>query len=322
MPSPTSCLRQSISRARSAPYDMSTSLNLRNAPLPSIEAASASGLRAVIFPTLFEAFGAGTEMIDPVLAILEKHRSSGPGAGGQRVMIGIGAHSIYGCTKETLTKIGEFAAQHDLPVAIHLSETRKERSDCIATNGILPTEYIEGIGFLTPRTLLVHCVWLTKREIAIIKRSGASTVHCPVSNMKLASGGVMPLPELTAAGVTIGLGTDSTVSNNNLDMFEEMKTSGLLHKHHRWDARAAPVQKIIDMATIDGARCLGLDKEIGSIEIGKRADIITIDLQAAHMQPVRNILSNIIYAASGADVSDVIVDGNILLRGRTLCKPR
>jgi 5-methylthioadenosine/S-adenosylhomocysteine deaminase len=134
--------------------------------------------------------------------------------------------------------------------------------------------------------------------------------------MKLASGGVMPLVEMLAEDVVVGLGTDSVASNNNLDMFEEMKVTPLLHKQHRWDPKVITPQQVIDMATLGGAACLGLT-DVGSIEIGKKADIIMIDI-SEHMTPVNNLLSNIVYCANGNDVNDVIIDGKIIMRDKTI----
>lgn len=282
-------------------------------PEQGIRAAGESGLRSVMFGTCADFFPSEEDRCS-VVAGLQRRYSPWQ----DRIKISMASHSMYACSSKDLVKIHEFTAKNNLPFSIHLAETRKERFDCQAAHGCLPVEYLERLGVLNERTILVHSVWMTKGEIRIIKKYGAKVVHCPISNMKLASGGVTPLPEMHEEGLIVGLGTDSAVSNNNLDMFEEMKVSGLLHKHHRWDARVLPVQKILDMATIDGARCLGLGDEIGSIEVGKCADVITLDLGLPHMQPVNNLLSNIVYSARGSDVVDSVVNGKILLKDRKL----
>jgi len=218
----------------------------------------------------------------------------------------IATHSIYDATEKEIMTNSALAKEHGLLNRIHLAETRKERFDSKLTKNKLPLQYLYDIGFLDEKTVLIHTIWVTKGEMDLIAKTGAKVVHCPISNMKLASGGTMDLTELHKRGIVVGLGTDSVASNNNLDLFEEMKIVGLLQKYHRWDPTVAPVQKILDMATIDGARVLDMDGQIGSIEVGKKADIITLDI-AEHMLPINDVISNIVYCANGNDVSDVII---------------
>jgi 5-methylthioadenosine/S-adenosylhomocysteine deaminase len=159
--------------------------------------------------------------------------------------------------------------------------------------------------------MLAHCGWITKEEVKEIARAGAAVVHNPVSNMKLATGGYAPLPELFEANAVVTLGTDGAASNNKLDMFETMKFAALIHKHHRWDATIVKAQQVLDMATINAAKFLGLNA--GSIEVGKIADVITLDARAVNLIPSHNIVSHIVYAASGFNVKDVIINGKVLL---------
>ena len=275
---------------------------------PLADIVETFGLRAVLFPVVQDQLEHGSVSVAAVERLIKQRESN------HRIRFGIGAHSIYGCSPKQLTEVMGLAKKHKLLKAMHIAETRKERFDCQKTNGKLPVEYLESIGFLDKNTLLIHAIWLTKGEVNLLGKYGTSVSHCPVSNMKLASGGVMPLPEMIGAGVTVGLGTDSVVSNNNLDLFEEMKLTGLLHKHHRWDATVAPLQLILDMATINGAKALGMDADVGSLEEGKKADIIMLDVTSPHHQPINNVLSNIVYAARGSDVKEVLVDGKILVR--------
>lgn len=261
---------------------------------PLIAAVDKSGIRAVFFTVLDE---------------LKKIKFEHP-----RITWGVAAHSIYHTSLDDLQKAHAYATEHDIFKTIHIAETRKERFDSQKKFGKLPVEYLEEIGWLDGNTLLAHAVWVTKGEIKILKKHDVKVAHCPISNMKLASGGVMPLPEMKEEGVCVGLGTDSVVSNNNLDMFEEMKVTGLLHKHHRWDARTAPQQYILDMATINGAKCLGMEDSIGSLEVGKKADIITLNVDSPRLKPINNVLSTVIYSAQGGDVSEVLVDGKLLVR--------
>ncbi len=230
----------------------------------------------------------------------------------------IAANSIYGCDEEILRKVIEFSNQKKLLRRIHVGETRKERFDAMKKCGKLAIEYLDSIGFLGQNCLLVHCIWITKGEIKRIANTEAKVSHNPVSNMKLASGGVMPLYEMLEENVRIGLGTDSVASNNNLDMFEEMKMAALLHRHHKWNANAISAQQILDMATLNGAACLGL-RDIGSIEEGKKADIITLDI-SENMQPTNDLISNVVFSAQGLNVNDVIIDGEIKLKDKSFAQ--
>ena len=223
----------------------------------------------------------------------------------------IAANSVYACDEEVLRKAVEYSDAKGLLRRIHVGETHKERFDTMQRTGKLAIEYLDSVGFLSERALLVHCIWITKGEIRRIAKAGAKVAHNPVSNMKLASGGVMPLTEMLAEKIIVGLGTDGVASNNNLDMFEEMKVAALLHRHHKWDANAVSAQQMLDMATINGAWCLGMEG-IGSIEAGKKADIITLGI-SENMGPMNDAVSNIVFAANGLNVGDVIIDGKIIL---------
>ncbi len=230
----------------------------------------------------------------------------------------VAAHAIFSTDEAILKSVIALSEKYNVMRRLHVGETRKERFDIQQKTGKLPIEYLDSIGFLDGKTLLVHCIWLTKGEIRLIARSKTKVSHNPISNMKLASGGVMPLVEMMQEGVVVGLGTDSVVSNNNLDLFEELKVTPLLHKQHRWDPKVITPQDVLDMATINGARCLGFD-DVGSIEPGKKADIIMIDL-APHLLPAttKNIISNIVYSANGNDVCDSVIDGKMVMRKKVI----
>ncbi|MBI5393531.1 amidohydrolase [Candidatus Woesearchaeota archaeon] len=227
----------------------------------------------------------------------------------------IAAHAIFSTNEDVLKAIIDLSEKYNVIRRLHLGETRRERFEVQQKTGKLPVEYLHSLGFLNERALLVHCIWLTKGEIKLLAKTQTKVSHNPISNMKLASGGIMPLIEIMEEGVVIGLGTDSVVSNNNLDLFEELKITPLLHKQYRWDPKVITPQEALDFATIDGAKVLMLDKEIGSIEVGKKADIITIDI-AQHMIPLNNVLSNIVYCANGNDVCDVVIDGKIIVKDK------
>ncbi len=229
----------------------------------------------------------------------------------------VSPHAIYTESKKELQEINEFCLRHNLMKRIHVAETRKERFDIQKKFGKLPIEYLKEIGFLDSETILVHCIWITKGEIRLISHAKAMVSHTPVSNMKLASGGVMPLTEMLEEKVIVGLGTDSVASNNSLNLFQEMKFAALLHRHHKWNPSIFSAQKVLDMASIDSAKVLGLDKEIGSIEEGKKADLISLNIDS-NLLPIslENIVSNIVFCNAENNLSEVIIDGKLKLRNR------
>ena len=241
--------------------------------------------------------------------------------GNSRIQFALGPHAPYTCSAETLLWAKEFAEKNGLIFHIHIAETRKEQADSQQQHGARVVEYLDKIGALCDRMLAAHCVWLTKSEVDILAKARVSVAHCPVSNMKLASGGVAPLPEMFEKRVTVGLGTDGAASNNSLDMFETMKVCALLHKAQRWDPTVLNAQKVLDLGTIEGARALGIEDEVGSIEAGKRADVIVLDGKAPNMNPVHGketIVSDLVYSASSANVNTTIVDGRVLMQNRQL----
>jgi len=224
----------------------------------------------------------------------------------------VGPHAPYSCSEELLLRAAELAERYDLLLTIHVAETRKEQAEFERDKGMRVVEYLEKIGFLSRRIVAAHCVWLTKNEMKIMAEKDVRAAHCPVSNMKLAVGGAMPLPELLEYGVKVGLATDGPASNNRLDMFESMKLCSLLHKHAKWDPTVVPAQKSLDLATIDAARALDMEDKIGSVEVGKEADLILVDLSSPWMTPVHQastVVSHMVYAVQSSDVDTVLVKG-------------
>ncbi len=224
----------------------------------------------------------------------------------------IAPHAVYTCNEETLLKAKEIAEKYDTLITMHISETRKEVYEHRKKTGMRPVEWLEKIEFLNSKLIAAHLVWLTLHEIKILAKNGVKASHNPTSNMKLGNGGSMPLPEMLDNGILITLGTDSTVSNNNLDMFEAMKFSALLHKNERWDASITNAQEILDFATINAAKALGLNA--GSIEEGKLADLIVLNPEPNGL-PLRKdtIVSNIVYSLNGLNVEHTIVNGEIII---------
>ena len=203
-------------------------------------------------------------------------------------------------------------------IHIHVSETEKEITDMLVGKSLRPFQYLESIGFLGPDVVAAHSVWLNESEIKITKKHDVKISHNPSSNMKLASG-IAPVSKLMDNGICVSLGTDGASSNNNLDLIEEMKIASLLQKVSTLDPNVLNSDETIAMATIKGAEALGMDSEIGSVEVGKKADLILIDTNSANMTPDSSTLSsNIVYAANGSNVDTTICDGKILMENRKL----
>jgi 5-methylthioadenosine/S-adenosylhomocysteine deaminase len=228
-------------------------------------------------------------------------------------------HAIYTNNDGDLRAARALANKYGKPLLIHLSETKKENDDAMAARHMTPTRLLESLGVLDGPTLAAHGVWLDDNDQRILKAHGAGVAHCPSSNMKLASG-VAPVLHMLSIGLSVGLGTDGPAgSNNDFDLMEEMNLAANLQKVATYDPTALPAEQAVAMATILGARAAGLDKDIGSLETGKRADLITIHLDRPNAVPLYNAYSQVVYALKGSDVQDVIVNGKAIVRdGRTL----
>ncbi len=225
----------------------------------------------------------------------------------------IAPHSTYTCSPETLRRCADISEKYNLLIQTHCSETQHEVQDVWKRYKARPVEQFKKTGLLNERAILAHCGWITKGEVREIARAKASVSHNPVSNMKLATGGFTPLPELLNENVNVGIGTDGAASNNTLDMIESMKFTALLHKHHRWDPCVANAQEVLDMATIEGAKALHIFDRVGSIEEGKLADIVVIDFHKPHLYPCYDPVSHIVYAYRCSDIYATIVNGKILM---------
>jgi 5-methylthioadenosine/S-adenosylhomocysteine deaminase len=237
-----------------------------------------------------------------------------------RITPGIGLQGVYVCSPETFMAAEEFSQRTGALMHFHLSETRKEVYDHKAKTGMRPAEHLESIGVLSERCLAAHAAWLTINEVKALARNKCSVATCPVSNMKLATGGVAPLPEMFTHGVNVSLGTDGSTTNNGLDLLAEMKTLALIQKCYRWDPTVLPAQQVLDIATLGGAKALGMANAIGSIEEGKKADLVILDGKAPNLRPMRpdNLVSNIVYSGNSSNVKTVICDGNVVMRDRKI----
>ncbi len=235
-----------------------------------------------------------------------------------RIKVFFGPHSPYTASEELLVKVRQLADEYNMGIHIHVSETQKEINDVSEEKGLRPFEYLDKIGFLGPDVVAAHSVWLSDDEIEIIKKNDVKVSHNPCSNMKLASG-IAPVSKLIEKGICVSIGTDGASSNNNLDLIEELKTASLLQKVSTLDPNVVNSHEAIAMGTIKGAETLGLSDEIGSIEVGKKADIILIDTNSANMVPDSSTLtSNIIYSANGSNVDTTICNGKILMENKKL----
>jgi 5-methylthioadenosine/S-adenosylhomocysteine deaminase len=226
-------------------------------------------------------------------------------------------HSPYTCSEATLKKAKAVSDSKSLLFQIHVAETKSEYVRIQTDQHTTPVKYLERIGLLDKNTLMVHGIWLDDDDIEIISKRRSTVSHNPQSNMKLASG-IAPVPSLLTAGVTVGLGTDGCASNNDLDLFREMDTAAKLHKVNLMDPTVMDAKTVLKMATIGGAKAIGLDKHIGSLEPGKQADIIIVDADTPHLVPMYEPVSHLVYTAQGSDVRDVMVDGKILVRNKNL----
>ena len=274
-------------------------------------AVEESGIRAALSAVFIDMFDQekAKEQIKANITLFSNIRTS------SRISFMLGPHAIYTVSKESLQWAKEFADKNGLMIHIHLSETKNEVDDCIRQNNLRPVEYLDSIGFLGPNVVAAHCVWLSDNEISLLSKNSVKIAHNPVSNMKLAVGSALPYEKLKKANVAIGLGTDGCSSNNNLDMFESMKFAALLQKHHTGLETSLTAQQAFEMATSEGSRIFNLNY---GIKEGMLADLIIIDKMSPDMQPMHNLVSNIVYSANGSCVDTTICDGRILMLNRQI----
>lgn len=228
-------------------------------------------------------------------------------------------HSPYTVSDASFRKVAQFAAELDLPVHVHVHETRDEVERSVAEHGVRPLQRLAGLGLLGPNLIAVHAVHLTPEEIALLARHGCSVAHCPSSNLKLASG-IAPVAALLDAGVNVALGSDGAASNNRLDLFEEMRLAALLAKAASGNAEAMPAHAALRAATLGGAIALGAQERIGSILPGKAADLVAVALDDLTLQPIYDVVSHLVYACAREHVTDVWVAGERVVRERALTR--
>jgi len=277
------------------------------------KAVEEAGLRAVLAPGVIEAGNKerGENLLKEGISFAQKYHGSAQG----RISVNLGPHAVYTCSPELLKRVREAASRLGVGIHIHLAESERMVNQAKERYGLTEGELLESIGLLGSDVLAAHCIHLSTREMELLARRGVKVAHNPVANMKLALG-IARIGELTDLGVTVGLGTDGPASNNSLDMLENLKIAALLQKVHYIDPTFLPVRRALEMATIHGAKALGLEGITGSLEAGKKADVILIDFRKPHLTPVHDPYANIVYSAHGENVDTVLVNGKILMENR------
>ncbi len=280
-------------------------------------AADEAGLRGILSHGMID-FGnedKRNQEFKESIRIIKKCHNTAEG----RIKVAFGPHSPYTCSQKLLEKVKIESAKYGVGIHIHVSETQKEVSDVLKAHGKRPFEYLDDIGFLGNEITAAHAVWLSDSEIDIIKQRDVKISHNPSSNMKLSSG-VSPVAELLRKGVCVSMGTDGSASNNNMDLLEEIKIGALLQKVTTMDPTVLTAEKVFKMVTIDGAKSLGLEKQIGSIEVDKKADLALVDMRTPQLTPFRNPISHLVYSANGGNVDTVICNGEVLMKDRNLLR--
>jgi 5-methylthioadenosine/S-adenosylhomocysteine deaminase len=279
-------------------------------------AVDAAGMRAVLGETWIDFPVPDHKNTDEALAYTRKFLENWKGH--RRVTAAIAPHAPYTCSAATFQAARKLADEFNAPLLTHLSETQDEQKTIQEKYGTTPARWLDKIGFLGPRTLVAHGVWLSNDDLHLLQHDQVSLSHNPESNMKLGSG-IAPIVQALRAGVVVGLGTDGPAgSNNDFDMFESMDFAGKLAKVAGHDPTALPAIDLVRMATVQGARSLGLAKQIGSIEVGKEADLIAVDLTPERVRPVYDLASTLVYAAKASDVSLTMVAGRVLFDGHAV----
>jgi len=274
-----------------------------------------AGVRAVLGETVIDFPAPDNKTHEAAMAYTERFINKWQG--NKLITPAFAPHAPYTVSEEHLNNVRQSAERLNAPILIHVAETKKELDDSLQSKNASPVAYLARINFLSSRVIAAHVVHTNADDIRLLKQSGAGAVHNPQSNMKLASG-IAPVPQMLASDLPLGLGTDGAASNNDLNMWEEIDTAAKLHKVASGDPRVVTAREAFAMATINGARALHLEREIGSLEKGKRADIVIVGADAAHQTPGYNLFSTLVYATKAADVRTVIIDGKIVMLDRRL----
>jgi len=276
-------------------------------------AAEESGMRGILTRGIIEEKGLEKEKIDYTRKLYEEWNDRGDG----RIRVMVAPHAPYTCSPSYLREILDLAVELNTGIHIHLCETKKEVEDSFREYGKSPIKHVYELGLFKQPTIAAHCVHIDDEDMDILKANKVTAVYNPSSNLKLASG-FAPVEKMLKKGVNVALGTDGSSSNNNLNMFEEIHIASIVNKAVNMDAVSVTAKDTLKMATINGAKGLNWDKEIGSLEVNKKADIILIDMDKPHLYPLHNVMSALAYSAQGSDVDTVIIDGNIVMEKREI----
>lgn len=272
-----------------------------------------AGMRAVLGETLIDFPAPDNKTWDAGITYMEKFAAKWQGH--SLITPAIAPHAPYTVSTDHLRQAHGFSERHGVPLLIHVAEDQAEVKTIQERYGASSVAYLDRIGLLDARVIAAHMVWPTSDDIALLAKRSVGVAHCPQSNMKIAAGAA-PVPQMLKAGVAVGLGTDGAASNNDLNLWEEMDTAAKLHKLTSKDPTVINAREALEMATIRGARAIHQDKEIGSLEAGKRADIIIVDVSSAHQTPMYNVYSHLVYATKASDVQTVIVNGRVVMANR------
>ena len=270
------------------------------------KAVEETGIRAVLSRGLFDWDEQGEERMEEAKEVVRNFQDH------ELVTPGIAPHAVYTCSEELLKEMKNFAEKHDAVYHIHVSETESENEDHLEEHDLTPTQYLEEHGLLDSSVVAAHSTWLTEEDKKLFEKYGANVAHNPGANLKLGSG-IAEVPELMDKGVNVSLGTDGPASNNNFNLFEEMKITGLIHK--RRNPEKITEQEVLDLATVNGAEALGMEDEIGSVEEGKKADFLVIDLEDSELTPFygkQGLVSNLVFSYTGSP-EKVFVDGDLVV---------
>jgi len=295
---------------------ITTFLDIFRCPGEAALVTEKSGLRAIFCPQIIDEPKGSGETLESNLEFINTWHKKIP----NRIHTWFGPHAPYSTSAETYRKVAAYAEELDVGFHTHLCESMDEIEVVQQKYGMSPVEFLKDIGALNSRLSIAHGVFLQPKDIELLVEFDVGVAHCPSSNMKV-SLGAAPIPDLLAAGVKVGLGTDSNLTNNNLDMFEEMRLAGFLQKLVRKEPSVLPCEQALYMATMGSASCLGMENLIGSLEVGKCADMIIVDMDQPHLYPLlpepnTNVIEHLVYSANSADVNTTIVDGKVLMHNR------
>ncbi|ASS75279.1 N-ethylammeline chlorohydrolase [Tumebacillus algifaecis] len=275
------------------------------------EAAKESGIRACLSRGIIGFPPDGEKKLAEAISFSKEYH----GQANNRITVTFGPHAPYTCPPDFMKKVVSASEELNLPIQIHLSETAREVAECVEQHGVSPIKLMEELGVFNRPTLAAHCVHLSDEDIEIMAKYDVRVAHNPDSNLKLGSG-IAPVLKMLEKGLTVGLGTDGAASNNNLDMFEEMRMAAMLHKGVNQDAIAVSAFKALEMATTDGARALFLEESLGTLQAGALADVLLLDIEQPHFYPRHNMIAHLVYSAGSRDVTHVFVDGELVVEDR------